>query len=221
MYSNLVIYYFSGTGNAKTTTHWIADQAERLGVKTEIIKIEKNKHPDPSIIKERSLMGFCYPTHGFNAPPILLDFVARFPKTYNNDVFLLNTRAGMKLYKIFTPGLSGLAQWLPAILLRLKGYRCRGFRPLDLPSNWISLHPGIRKKVVESIFARCKRITIKFTEKILKRKWILRGWIDIPFDIFLIPIALGYYFFGRFVLAKTFFASYKCNQCQLCSYPLH
>lgn len=216
MYTNLVIYYFSGTGNAKAATNWIADRAQELGVKAEILKIEKNKPAKTDLIQEGSLIGFCYPTHGFNAPPIVLDFVARFPKTFKNDVFLLNTRAGMKLYKIFTPGLSGLAQWMPAIFLRLKGYRCKGYRPLDLPSNWISLHPGIRSKVVESIFKRCKRITETFTDKILNGNRVLRGWLDIPFDIFLIPIALGYYFFGRFVLAKTFFASYKCTQCNIC-----
>lgn len=44
------------------------------------------------------------------------------------------------------PGLSGLALILPALMLRLKGYRIKGLRPLDLPSNWISLHPGLRGK---------------------------------------------------------------------------
>lgn len=216
MYNNIIIYYFSGTGNAKAATKWIADQAAQMGVKTEVVKIEKNKAPQTDLIQGNSLIGFCYPTHGFNAPPIVLGFIAKFPRTFKNDVFLLNTRAGMKLYKIFTPGLSGLAQWLPALFLRLKGYRCKGYRPLDLPSNWISLHPGIRKKVVESLFTRCKRITKKFTEEILNGKRIYRGWIDLPLDLAISPIAFGYYFFGRFALAKTFFASYKCTQCNLC-----
>ena len=216
MYDHVVIYYFSGTGNARAASHWIKEEAEQHKICTSVIEIKKHESPSIAQISEKTLIGFCYPTHGFNAPPIVLDFVARFPKTFNNDVFLLNTRAGMKLYKIFTPGLSGLAQWLPALFLLLKGYKCRGFRPLDLPSNWISLHPGVRVKVVESIFSRCKRITKKFTVNILNRKRVLRGWIDIPFDLFVVPIAFGYYIFGRFALAKTFFASYTCTRCNLC-----
>ena len=31
------------------------------------------------------------------------------------DVIILNTRAGLKLFKLFVPGLSGAAQFLPMI----------------------------------------------------------------------------------------------------------
>jgi formate hydrogenlyase subunit 6/NADH:ubiquinone oxidoreductase subunit I len=122
----------------------------------------------------------------------------------------------MKLYKIFTPGINGIAQLLPALILRIKGYRIKGYRPLDLPSNWISLHPGIRKKVVLSIFNRCKRITNKFSDKIFGGRRIYRGLFDLPIDLAITPISFGYYIFGRFMLAKTFIATNACNDCGLC-----
>jgi len=116
---------------------------------------------------DRTLIGFCSPTHGFNSPPILVKFIRKFPYVKNADVFILNTRAGLKLHKLFIPGLSGLAQILPALILKLKGYRIFGMQPLDLPSNWISVHPGLRKKVVNSIYHRCYRIVNSFALKMI------------------------------------------------------
>ena len=166
-WSSLYIYYISGTGNARASSEWIADEAMKKGLKVIVQQIDRLENiimPDP---EEKPLIGFAFPTHGFNAAPIMLRFIAGFPSHLCKNVFLLNTRAGMKLYKIFTPGLSGLALILPAFMLWLKGYRCIGFRPVDLPSNWISLHPGIKKKVIDSIFIRCERIVRAFAVKIL------------------------------------------------------
>jgi ferredoxin len=89
-------------------------------------------------------------------------------------------------------------------------------RSIDLPSNWISLHPGLKEKVVISMHQRCKCIAITFAEKILNGKKNYRALYELPIDLFISPIALGYYFIGRFVLAKTFYASASCDNCMLC-----
>jgi Pyruvate/2-oxoacid:ferredoxin oxidoreductase delta subunit len=122
----------------------------------------------------------------------------------------------MKLYKLFLPGLSGIAQFLAAFILLLKGYKVIGMQPMDLPSNWISLHPGLRKKVVDSIFARCKRKTIKFAGKILTGKKVYTAFWSLPFDLAVAPVSLAYYLAGRFAIAKTFVANFNCNQCMRC-----
>lgn len=215
-WSSLYIYYISGTGNAKASSEWIADEATKKGYKVVVQQIDRLENiliPDP---EDKPLIGFAFPTHGFNAAPIMLRFIAGFPSHLCKHIFLLNTRAGMKLYKIFTPGLSGLALILPAIMLRLKGYRCIGFRPVDLPSNWIPLHPGIKKKVVNSIFVRCERIVRTFAVKILSGEKIYRGLYSLPVDLLISPIAFGYYIAGRFFLSKTLIANYNCNLCGLC-----
>jgi len=167
-------------------------------------------------VDESPLIGFAFPTHGFNAAPIMIKFIAGFPSGLCNKVFLLNTRAGMKLYKLFMPGLSGVALLLPAFILWLKGYKCIGFRPVDLPSNWIPLHPGLKKKVIESIFQRCEKIVRKFAEKILSGRRVYRGLLSLPVDLIISPLALGYFIGGRFFLSKTFIANYKCNNCGKC-----
>jgi Pyruvate/2-oxoacid:ferredoxin oxidoreductase delta subunit len=216
-YKQLIIYYFTGTGNAKRAAEWIVEEANKKGLKTQLLNIAKLQKNAILPAGENTLLGFCYPTHGFNAPPIVLQFLMQFSKAeFGNNVFVLNTRAGMKMRKLFTPGLSGLAQILPAIILRSKGYRIIGYRPIDLPSNWISVHPGLKQSVVNSIFARCKDITKQFSNKILNGKKVHRGLYDLPVDLLISPLALAYYFYGRFILSKTFIATDACNQCGLC-----
>ena len=215
MVDGLIIYYFTGTGNALSVSNWIAEVSEIRNIPVEIIKITPSLNVNSESFSGNTIIGFCYPTHGFNAPPVVIDFLLRFPKSQNH-VFLLNTRAGMKLSKLFTPGLSGLAQLFPALILFLKGFKIVGLQPMDLPSNWISIHPGLRQKVVESIFQRCKKITKKFAEKILSGRRIYTGLISLPIDLLISPISFGYYFYGRFALAKTFVADNKCNGCALC-----
>jgi hypothetical protein len=156
-WKTLYIYFISGTGNARISSEWIADEARKNGVKAIVQQIDRLENIIIPRAGENQLIGFAFPTHGFNAAPIMLRFIAGFPRHLSKEVFLLNTRAGMKLSKLFLPGLSGVALLLPAFILWLKGYKCIGFRPVDLPSNWIPLHPGLKKKVIESIFIRCKK----------------------------------------------------------------
>jgi Pyruvate/2-oxoacid:ferredoxin oxidoreductase delta subunit len=215
-WNSLYIFYLSGTGNARKSSQWIAEEAEKKGLKTVVQQIDRLENiimPSPA---DKPLIGFAFPTHGFNAAPIMLRFLAGFPPGLGREVFLLNTRAGMKLYKIFLPGLSGLALILPSFILWLKGYKCLGFRPVDLPSNWIPLHPGLRKKVIESIFARCEPIVRNFANKILSGRKVYRGLFSLPVDLLISPVALGYYVGGRFFLSKTFIANNKCNNCGIC-----
>jgi Pyruvate/2-oxoacid:ferredoxin oxidoreductase delta subunit len=215
-WKSLYIYYISGTGNAKASSEWIADEASKKGLKTVVQRIDRLENivfPDPA---ELPLIGFAFPTHGFNAAPLMLKFIAGFPTGLCSQIFLLNTRAGMKLYKIFMPGLSGVALIMPAFILWMKGYRCIGFRPVDLPSNWIPLHPGLRKKVIDSIFIHCEKIVRKFAGKILSGKKVYRGLLSLPVDLLISPISLAYYFGGRFFLAKMFIANNNCNNCGIC-----
>jgi ferredoxin len=215
-FEQLKIYYFSGTGNARRVSDWIFDQAKSRGINPEINNIASVKARDV-VIPAGALIGIVSPTHGFNFPPLVMKFIFRFPKANdNNAVFMINTRAGMKMSKIFLPGLSGIAQLLAALVLMVKGYRIIGMRPIDLPSNWISLHPGLRNVVVNSIFERRKIQSIRFINKILDGKRNYRSLFDIIQDLLISPIAVGYYFVGRFMLAKTFYASRSCDNCGLC-----
>lgn len=215
-YDKLIVYYFSGTGNAKNAASWIVKVAEEKGLRTQLINIEQVKKTEQPNLLGKTLIGFCSPTHGFNLPPIVLKFIWNFPKLKNTDVFILNTRGGLKLHKLFLPGLSGLAQIFPALVLSIKGFRIVGMQPLDLPSNWLFLHPGLRKKVVTSIYIRCNQIVDVFATKLLNGRKQFKALLSLPIDLALLPIALGYYLIGRFFLAKTFIATDTCDGCEKC-----
>ncbi len=216
-YKNLLIIYYSGTGNAKRVSQWIAEKATEEGIDVFVTPFWKFlKEPLPGL-EGNTLIGFCSATHGFNLPHSFLKLIFRFKAFPGSDVFLVNTRAGMKLSKLFIPGLSGLAQILPALILWLKGYHVRALRPVDLPSNWISLHPGLKKKVVESMVKRWKEKIDRFSDGLFEgKRTFWPALITLPVDILLIPIAIGYEFVGRYILAKSFFATDKCNDCLLC-----
>jgi ferredoxin len=216
-WSNLLLYYFTGTGNALTAGRWLADEAGKHGLAVHLQAIDRSYRADKSELREKSLIGFLYPTHGFSLAPSMLYFILHFPRGRGQDAFLLNTRAGSKLGSWQIPGLSGLAQLLPILILLLKGYRIRGGLPLDMPSNWISLHPAYRKSWIDFLLERCEKETRLFITGLLAgKKKFRRVLISLPFDLAVFPISVLYYLIGRFALAKTFIYSISCDACMIC-----
>ncbi len=217
-YQNLLIYYLSGTGNALTASRWMVEEAASKGIHGQLIPVDRTKTPVIPELKGRTLIGFCFPTHGFGIPWFMLKFIWRFPKIKNSKVFISNTRAGSKLSKVFLPGISGMAQWIPLLILLLKGYGIKGLLPLDMPSNWISVHPGYKAKVVNSMFARNHAIIVRCMEALLSGKRFYHYYVfaTLPLDIALAPIMIGYQMYGRFLFAKMFIATDKCNGCGIC-----
>lgn len=210
------VFYFSGTGNAKRTAEWICSYSALNNLPSkafDITKVDRNNIG----IEADDIVGFISPTHGFNFPPVMINFLLRFPKSVNrNKAFIINTRAGMKFKKIFFPGLSGITQLLAALILLVKGYRIVGMMPMDLPSNWISLHPGLSDSAVKDIFEHRKPKIKIFADKILNGKRCYTALYDLIQDLLISPVAVLYYFIGRFVLAKSYIATSQCDNCGIC-----
>jgi ferredoxin len=214
MSNRILIYYFSGTGNAKASAHWIEEVHKQSGDEVEIISISKQKRFIQSQAKDTHLIYLLYPTHGFNAPPIILQFIWSI-KRGNCSFILMNTRGGGKIGKrIFTPGLNGIALYLPALMLMIKGHSIKAMHSIDLPSNWISLHPAFGPKAVNSMIEKRESEIRQWVTK--PKSNTARLLASLPFDLAVIPIALPYFFLGRFALAKTFYASHNCNACGKC-----
>jgi len=216
-YDNLLMIYYSGTGNSRHVSEWIVQEAQSRGMKTHICSYHQFNPNDIANFTGKTLIGFFSATHGFNMPHSMLNFLFRFSQLKGSDVFIGNTRAGMKLSKLFLPGLSGIAMYFPALIMFFKGYKIKAMYPVDLPSNWISLHPGLKKNVVSSMVKHYELLTKNFAAKILSgKKVFLKSFILLPLDIAVAPVALGYYFIGRYILAKTFIANSSCNNCGIC-----
>lgn len=214
-YKKLIIYYFSGTGNSKNVASWISDVASKHDIPTVIYNIAVIDRLKTEIVPSGTLVIFVSPIHGFNYPPVMLNFIVRFPKGDNN-VVLMNTRAGMLIGKFITPGLTGIAFYFSALMLKLKGYAIKGMIPVDLPSNWISVHPGLNARTVKYLNEKNKERVEKHAEKIISGKNNFVALREIIQDIAIAPISIAYYLIGRFFLAKTYYASNDCNNCDIC-----
>ena len=209
------IFYFSGTGNSRNVAIWLQRQLTKKGASVSLHAIADWLKTTDKVKTEGSTIILCYPTHGFNAPPTIYHFLKRIRKG-NVPIYLINTRGGLMVGKWNTPGLSGIALLWPAFLLKLKGYRILGMRSVDLPSNWMLLHPAIRSKTTNILHERWKPKVESIAQKIALHKRTYGGYFSFPLDILVSPISILYYAFGRFVLAKTFFASANCDGCELC-----
>jgi len=212
------IYFFTGTGNSYWASRKLEEYATADGLDCRITPIDGLGKKEITAILPDEMTGFVYPTHGFSLPWYMLKFIIMFPpgKGY---VFLVNSRAGMKMGKLFTPGLSGIAVLLPMIILLAKGYRIIGTVPLDTPSNWISIHPGLKPAIVSSIFEKRKKDLERLWSGISKGKYHfpLKFFILLPLDILVIQISFAYMIFGRFILARSYIPDNKCDGCGICA----
>ena len=210
-----LIFYFSGTGNAKQIARWFSEFAINKSIDSQLYDIAKTDSRTIGAIDPKALIIIVSPTHGFNYPKITLDFIRNFSKG-GNQVVLMNTRGGLKLGPFVTPGLTGVGFYLSSLILLLKGYKMVGQIPFDMPSNWISIHPALRSKAVDFILAKNKTKVWRHAQRLFSGKSDFLALRDFVQDILIAPIAVGYYFAGRFALAKSFYASFACDNCGLC-----
>jgi len=214
-FHKILIFYFSGTGNSKQVANWISEFAAARSIDCKLFDISKTDVLQIETLDSNVLIIISSPVHGFNYPKITLDFIARFPKG-KNKLVLMNTRAGMKIGSFITPGLTGIAFILSSLLLKRKGYKIVGQIPFDMPSNWISIHPALNERTVKFIHQKNYDRVKKHSDKILAGKKDFLALRDLIQDILIAPISLGYYLVGRYAFAKTFYASYKCDNCDIC-----
>jgi len=209
------MFYFSGTGNSKQVANWISEFALARSIDYKLFDISKTDISQLEPLDSNALILIISPVHGFNYPKITLDFIRRFPSG-KNKVVLMNTRAGMKIGSFITPGLTGIAFILSSLLLKRKGYKIVGQIPFDMPSNWICIHPALNERTVKFIHQKNYDRVKKHSDKIFAGKKDFLALRDLIQDILIAPISLGYYLVGRYAFAKTFYASYKCDNCDIC-----
>jgi ferredoxin/flavodoxin len=217
-YKKLIIFYFSGTGNAKRITSWLSEMALKRGMTVQtfnISKIDTDKIKAMPFGFSDELIIIISPVHGFNFPPITLNFIHHFPKG-NSHIVLMNTRAGMRVGNFVTPGVSGATFFWSSFILRRKGHKIVGKIPFDMPSNWISFHPALTDKATKFIHEKMHRKVEKHAGIIFSGQPDYLAHWDIVQDTLVLPVALAYYCFGRFFLAKSFYATKACDNCGIC-----
>jgi len=219
-YKDMVIYFLSGTGNSFRIATCIGKTAKAKGIYSKVLSVDHAPSEKEMKNPKSSLLGLVFPTHGFTAPWHMIKFAFCLPQGNKAHAFCATTRAGLKFGKVFLPGISGTAPFIIALILFIKGYRVVGTVSIDMPSNWYSLHPIQREKNLRAIISRGKRKAEMFLIKIINglNVWAtLNNLYEIIWGLLLLPVSLGYLLFGRFFLAKLFFANTNCDGCGICA----
>ena len=100
-YRNVVIYFWSGTGNSYRVSTWAGKAAEEIGINTEILSIDKSNPTEEIKGGNEFLMGIVFPTHGFTVSWHMLKFVWNLPSRKSTHAFCIATRAGLKFGPVF------------------------------------------------------------------------------------------------------------------------
>ena len=212
-FSKLIVFYFSGTGNAKQIALWVSECAEGRGIDSQLCNISTLDSLE--MLDSETAIVIISPIHGFSYPKITFDFIKKLPKGHNR-LILMATRGGIRIRNFVTPGLTGVAFFVSNLLLKSKGYRIIGQIPFDMPSNWFFLYPALSQKTVDFIFAKNRSRVKKHMEKLFSNNQNFLSRKDLLQDILISPVSLGYSLAGKYVFAKSFYASGKCTNCNLC-----
>lgn len=214
-----VIYVMSGTGNSHRAARWVAETAGAASVPCEVVSMDAAA-PERELTQPGPLLvGLCMPTHGFTAPWLAIKFTYRMPRRRGDHAFVIATRASAKLGPWATPGLSGTATLLIALMLALKGYSIRGLLGLDMPSNWIQVHPAFRPETVSFVLGKARPAATQLARDLIagRRHFPPIGlFYDVVSGLAMLPIAVAYLLFGRLFFGKIFFASDRCDGCGIC-----
>jgi NAD-dependent dihydropyrimidine dehydrogenase PreA subunit len=216
-YQEATLYFYTGTGNSYRVATWMAGAARGAGAAVTLRPIE-SAHPTPEIGDgQGALLMLVMPTHAFTAPWAMLRFALRLPRRRGAHAVVVATRAGSRIGPLFTPGVEGTATCLVAIILALKGYRIRGAMGVDMPSNWIAVHPGLSPEAVAGIVTRARERVARFMDPILSGRRRFAGWLSLLIGLWFFRFSLLYLLIGRLFLGKLFFASDRCTGCGVCA----
>lgn len=218
-YQEILVHYFSGTGNARRLAFSLALDGEKRGVPARAVSIEGA--PRPPEPPEGQLTGFVFPVHGFTTVWLALRFLWNFPRAPRGkprDVFFACSLGGVRIGRFYVPGWEGSGLLLPALLLLAKGYRVVGTCPVrPTPANWTSVVPGPSPEATGWLWDRSLDRIGSFLGPVLEGRRVIRGRWSAAFGLAVLPVSLVYLLMGRFLLAKTLFPSPSCDGCALCA----
>ena len=195
-FKHINVYYFTGTGNSGRTASWIAEKAKVKGIETIRKPIDSAKPKDEIVKGKETLLVLGMPTHGFMPPYSMFRFALMLPRAKGTKAAVFATRAGILIGKLHPPGLAGFSPFIISLILLLKGYCLRGIKTLNMPSNWIQVHPGYREKNARIIINESKPYFDRFAEGILSGKSsfiTVNNLYEFIFGIFLLPIGIMYF----------------------------
>lgn len=217
MFQQLDLFVYSGTGNTFKVAQCLRDFANRQGLDCSLSGIDAHSKPQVYQPSGETLLGLLAPTIGTIQPPSFFRFIRRLPKGNRQCVFLVATGAWTRIGPLFIPGYVGFGLYFAALLLLIKGYRIIGINGFGMAQNWTTLIPPYRASLEQRINKEIVQTTEAFLTSLLNGKRVYRRIVDLVVTLLIFPLPLVFLLLGHRFLAKTMFASSRCNGCGLCA----
>lgn len=128
-YSNVRLFYFSGTGNTYLIAKTIEDEFNKNGYKTTLEKMQLNQD---LTFAQNELIGLIFPVAIQSTFPNVWEFAKHLPRANGQDAFMVDTMGG------FSGGVVGPMKEL----LTSKGYNCIGAKEIKMAN---SMQTSLRK----------------------------------------------------------------------------
>ena len=212
-----MIFYFTGTGN----TRWAARQlAEATNDELHFIPDELNKGDLHYTLKDGERLGFCFPTHGWQPPRIVREFIRRSTFSLQECGVANNVQCSTYIYALTTCGDNmGYAMRIFDKELMQKGLRTDARFAIVMPESNVCfsfLHLDTDEKALRKVNAARQRMTHicqVVTERQRNVEELVKG--AIPFTY---TYVIGGYYNKHLITDKHFWVDAEaCIQCGLCA----
>ena len=202
-----MIFYFSGTGN----TRWAAQQlAEATGEELLYIPDEIGKEKLYKL-KDGERLGFCFPTHGWQPPRIVREFIRRSTFMVHGSTYI---------YALTTCGDNmGYAMRIFSKELKLKGLHTDARFAIVMPESNVCfsfLHLDTDENAIKKVNAARQRMT-HICNVVSERQHGIEELVKgaIPFTY---TYVIGGYYNKHLITDKKFWVDRDaCIQCGLCA----
>ena len=218
-----MIFYFSGTGN----TRWAAQQlAEATGeelryIPDELRKSELDKQaPLSYTLMKGERLGFCFPTHGWQPPRIVREFIRRSTFSLRECGVANNVQRSTYIYALTTCGDNmGYAMRIFEKELKQKGLHTDARFAVVMPESNVCfsfLHLDTEEKARQKVEAARQRMTHIcqiVTERRRDVEELVKGGIPFTYTY----VIGGYYNKHLITDEKLWVDKDACIQCGLCA----
>jgi NAD-dependent dihydropyrimidine dehydrogenase PreA subunit len=202
---NIRIITFSGTGNTRFVVDALVRDLEKRGVQAIAQNMEELLHTSGGIsASDNELVGFAYPVHAFNAPPLLENFLRHLPAlTKPRMCFLIKSSGSPWAH-------AGSTSTVNSILAG-KNWHVVYEALVPMPSNFVTGYPeDFIKFNLELMLKQADKIA---AEMVTRKKSLLPDNLIMQTLSVLMRIEhLGAKFYGRYLKVGD-----KCTQCGLCA----
>jgi ferredoxin len=218
MQKSVILYYFSGTGNARLIARQSKNFFEEQGFVVHLVRIKAGGIHSAHF--EASYIGIISSVYGFGLPDIVDRFLWDFPQGRNQKSFVLTAighqeTLNLGIIKIPIPPTEGVALIQAGAYLKRKNYQVLHGEALQMPNNWILPVSAPAEEEAQKIRDNGLAPLSKIVDNICNHQGKF-SLIHPVLAVVLGTVHLGFSVIGRRFLGKTFVSTEKCTGCGWC-----